>query len=47
LLPAVEEALRLGVSDTAAVRHIRDMPRTEDRRQYAAALAESFELCER
>jgi hypothetical protein len=40
LLAAVEEALRLGVSDAAAVLHILRMPDAEQRRQHAIALEE-------
>jgi transposase len=47
LLAAVEEALRLGVSDTAAVLHILEMPSAEDRRQHALALAEELRQFER
>ena len=35
LIRAVEEALRLGVTDAAAVIHIQRMPNGEDRRQHA------------
>jgi hypothetical protein len=35
LIRAVEEALRLGVTDAAAVIHILRMPDVEDRRRYA------------
>jgi hypothetical protein len=47
LIAAVEEALRLGVSDAAAVLHILRMPDTEQRRQYAIALAEELKQFER
>jgi hypothetical protein len=39
LVRAVEEALRLGVTDAAAVIHILRMPDAEDRRRYALQLA--------
>jgi hypothetical protein len=47
LLAAVEEALRLGVSDAAAVLHIFNMPNADDRHQYALALAEELRQFER
>lgn len=47
LIAAVEEALRLGVSDEAAVIHILYMPDAEQRRQYAIALAEELREYER
>ena len=47
LIAAVEEALRLGVSDAAAVLHIFHMPDAEQRRQYAIALAEELAQFER
>ena len=47
LIVAVEEALRLGVTDAAAVMHILRMPDPEDRRQYAVRLAEELEQFER
>ena len=47
LVAAVEEALRLGVSDAAAVLHILRMPDAEQRRQYAIALAEQLREFER
>jgi len=47
LLAAVEEALRLGVSDAAAVLHIMRMPDAEQRKQYAIALAEELAQFER
>jgi transposase len=47
LITAVEEALRLGVSDAAAVMHILRMPDPEQRRQYAVALAEELAQFER
>ena len=40
LIVAVEEALRLGISDSAAVMHLLRMPDPEQRRQHAVALAE-------
>src|SRR6058998_1593341 len=42
LIGAVEEALRLGVTDAAAVLHILNMPDPEERRCYAIALAEEL-----
>jgi transposase len=47
LIGAVEEALRLGVSDEAAVIHILHMPDAEQRRRYAIALAEELREFER
>ena len=47
LIAAVEEALRLGVTDAAAVLHIFRMPDPEQRRQYAVALAEELAQFER
>jgi transposase len=47
LITAVEEALRLGVTDAAAVLHILNMPDPEQRRQYAIALAEELAEFER
>ena len=47
LVVAVEEALRLGVSDAAAVLHILHMPDAAQRRQYAIALAEELAQFER
>jgi len=47
LIVAVEEALRLGVSDAAAVLHILNMPDANDRKQYALALAEELRQFER
>jgi hypothetical protein len=44
---AVEEALRLEVSDEAAVIHILHMPDAEQRRQCAIALAEELRDFER
>jgi hypothetical protein len=42
-----EEALRLGVSDAAAVLHILNMPDAEQRKWYAIALAEELAQFER
>ena len=47
LIHAVEEALRLGVSDAAAVMHILRMPDPEERRHYALKLAEELAQFER
>src|SRR5580700_5933695 len=47
LTAAVEEALRLGVTDAAAVLHIFHMPDAEQRRQYAITLAEELAQFER
>lgn len=47
LIAAVEEALRLGVNDAAAVLHILNMPNANDRKQYALALAEELQQFER
>jgi len=47
LIAAVEEALRLGVTDAGAVMHILRMPDPEDRRLYAMRLAEELEQFER
>ena len=47
LIAAVEQALRLGVSDAAAVIHILRMPDPEDRRRYAMRLAEELAQFER
>jgi hypothetical protein len=47
LIAAVEEALRLGVSDAAAVLHIFRMPDAEQRRKYAMDLAEELVQFER
>jgi transposase len=47
LIAAVEEALRLGVSDAAAVLHILHMPDANDRKRYALALAEELRQFER
>jgi len=47
LVAAVEEALRLGVTDAAAVLHILNMPDAAQRKQYAIALAEELAQFER
>ena len=47
LIAAVEEALRIGATDAAAVLHIMRMPDPEERRRYAIALAEEFAQFER
>jgi transposase len=47
LIAAVEEALRLGVSDSAAVLHILNMPDPEERSRHAVALAEELRQFER
>ena len=47
LIAAVEEALRLGVGDAAAVLHIMNMPDPEQRRRHAVALAEELMQFER
>ena len=47
LIVAVEEALRLGISDAAAVLHLLRMPDPEQRRQHAVALAEELLQFER
>lgn len=47
LIAAVKEALRLGVSDAAAVLHIFHMPDPEQRRHYAITLAEELAQFER
>ena len=47
LIAAVEEALRLGVSDGAAVLHILNVPDAEERRRHAIALAEELKQFER
>jgi hypothetical protein len=47
LIAAVKEALRLGLSDSAAVLHLLHMPDPEQRRQYAVALAEELLQFER
>ena len=47
LIAAVEEALRLGVTDEAAVIHILHMPDAEQRQRHALALAEELRAFER
>lgn len=47
LVGAAEEALRLGVTDAAAVEHILRMPDPEDRRRHALQLAEELAQFER
>lgn len=47
LIVAVEEALRLGVSDAAAVLHLLYMPDPEQRRRYQVALTEDLMQFER
>jgi hypothetical protein len=47
LIAAVKDALRLGISDAAAVMHLLRMPDPEQRRQYAVALAEELQQYER
>ncbi len=47
LIRAVEESLRLGVSDAAAVLHILNMPDAEERKRYAIALSEELAQFER
>jgi transposase len=47
LIAAVKEALRLGISDAAAVLHLLRMPDPEQRRQHAVALAEELQQYER
>jgi hypothetical protein len=47
LIGAVEEALRLGVTDSAAVLHILNMPDAELRRRYEIALSEELAQFER
>jgi transposase len=47
MITAVEESLRLGASDAAAVLHILRMPDREQRHQYAIALAEELAQFER
>jgi hypothetical protein len=47
LIVAVEEALRLGVTDAAAVLHILRMPDAAQRRQYALDLAAELAEFER
>ncbi len=47
LIRAVEEALRLGVTDSAAVLHILHTPDAEERRRYQIALSEELAQFER
>ena len=47
LVRAVEEALRLGVSDTAAVLHILHMPDADERKRHVIALSEELAAFER
>jgi transposase len=47
LISAVEEALRLGVTDEAAVLHIMRMPDAEERRRYQMALSKELAQFER
>jgi len=47
LIGAAEEALRIGVTDAAAVLHILRMPDPHERRRYAIALAEELAQFER
>jgi hypothetical protein len=47
LIVAVEEALRLGIGDAAAVLHLLRMPDPEQRRQHEIALAEELQVFER
>jgi hypothetical protein len=47
LIRAVEEALRLGVSDAAAVLHILHMPDADERKRHAMALSEELAQFER
>jgi len=47
LIEAVEEALRLGVTDAAAVMHILRMPDPDERRSYALHLAQELEEFDR
>lgn len=47
LIQAVEEALRLGVNDAAAVLHILNMPDAAARERYAIAVAEDLAQFER
>jgi len=47
LIAAVQEALRLGVTDAAAVMHILRMPDADQRRQYEIALSEELAQFER
>lgn len=47
LIAAVQEALRLGVTDAAAVLHILRMPDAEERRRYQISLSEELAEFER
>jgi hypothetical protein len=47
LIQAVEQALRLGVTDSAAIIHILHMPDAEERKRYAIALSEELAEFER
>jgi hypothetical protein len=47
LITAVKDALRLGISDAAAVLHLLHMPDPEQRHQYAVALADELQQYER
>ena len=47
LIVAVEEALRLGISDATTVLHLLHMPNPEQRRQHAVALVEELLQLER
>jgi hypothetical protein len=47
LIQAVEEALRVGVTDTAAVLHILHMPDAEQRKRHVVALSEELTRFER
>ena len=47
MIRAVEEALRLGVTDAAAVLHILNMPDPEERQRHALALSEELAQFER
>lgn len=47
LIGAVNEALRLGVTDSAAVMHILRMPDPEQRKRHALALSEELAQFER
>jgi hypothetical protein len=47
LIAAVQEALRLGVTDAAAVMHILRMPDAEERRRYQIALSQELAEFER
>ena len=47
LIHAVEEALSMGVTDTAAVLHILHMPDPDQRRLYALAVSEDLAQFER